>query len=397
MPEPSSPNGTIIKSLIHISPGNIPSQAANTMQVMKMAEALSKKVRNYELITSGDILSIITRKEPDFWEWYGAHKKFPITRMPVYLRKKPFSEHYCGGKPYYLLAALYSIIKAPALIYVRSYYGISIILHKTDLPVIWEHHTTLPEYVFQDLSKRRNFIGFITATAELAGMAVKGGISPEKIIVEQSAVDLQNFLPYRDKEQARKNINLTGDRPVVTYVGHLYDKKGIPTILDVAELMPSIDFMLVGGWENDVERVREACVGRNLNNVHLIGHVIQPELPDYFYASDVLILPTGDHPDHTLMGSQLKLFEYMASRRPFVASALPTIKTVLRDGINALLAEPDNAASFSDAIKRLIDEPELADRLSEQAYKDVQYHTWDKRAERILKFAEGRLSRLLKD
>jgi glycosyltransferase involved in cell wall biosynthesis len=361
------------------------------MQVMKMAEALSKKVRNYELITSGDVLSIIARREPDFWEWYGISNRFVITRMPVYLRKKPFSEHYCGGKSYYLLAALYSVIKAPALIYVRSIAGIGVILHKTGLPVIWEHHTILPEYVFQNLSNYRNLIGFITTTPELAGMAIKAGMAPEKIIVEQSAVNLQNFLPYRDKEEARRSINLRADRPVVTYVGHLFDKKGIPTILDVAGLMPSVDFMLVGGWETDVERVRGICAVRNLNNVRLIGHVFQPDLPDYFYASDVLILPTGDHPDHTLMGSQLKLFEYMASRRPFVASALPTIRTVLRDGINALLAEPDNAASFRDAIKRLIDDSELGDRISEQAYRDVQYYTWDKRAERILQFAENRL------
>lgn len=380
-----------LKSLIYISPGSIPSQSAHTMQIMKMAEALSKKAQDFELITSGDILSILTRKNPDFWEWYGTRHQFRMTRMPVYLRKKPFSNHYCGSKTYYLLAALYSIIKAPALIYVRSYSGIGIILNKTGLPVIWEHHTILPESVFKNLSNYRNLIGFITTTPALESIAIRGGLSPEKILVEQSAVDLQNFLPYRDKTKSRRNINLTGHRPIVTYVGHLYERKGIMTILDVAALMPSCDFMLVGGWEEDVERVRDACKNRNIINVRLIGHVIQNNLPDYYYASDVLILPTSDHPDHTLMGSQLKLFEYMASRRPFVASALPTIKTVLSDGINTLLAEPDNALSFRDAIKKLLDDSELGTRISERAYKDVQYYTWEKRAERILTFAEGRL------
>lgn len=392
MSNTSSQKSAAIKSLIHISPGSVPSQSAHTTQIMKMAEALSKKVKDFELITSGDILSILTRKKPDFWEWYGIHHQFPITRIPVYLRKKRYSQHYCGGKPYYLLAALYSIIKAPTLIYVRSVSGIDIILNKTNLPVIWEHHTILPEYLFQNLSKNRNFIGFITTTAELADMATKGGVSPEKILVEQSAVDLENFLPYRNKQDARRNTNSPGNRPVITYVGHLYDRKGIPTILDVAALMPSCDFVLVGGWEKDVERVRETCKIRKQNNVRLIGHIPQPKLPDYFYAADVLILPTSDHPDHTLMGSQLKLFEYMASRRPFVASALPTIKTIIRDGINAILAEPGNARSFRYGIEKLINDSILGERISEQAYKDVQYYTWEKRAERILTFAEERLS-----
>lgn len=392
MPSTFAHQDTAIKSLIHISPGSIPSQFAHSMQIMKMAEAISKKVKDFELITSGDIVSALTGKKPDFREWYGLRHQFRIIRIPTYFKKKPFSTHYCGGKPYYLLAALYAKIKSPTLIYLRSLAGIEIILKKTNLPLIWEHHTLLPDTFFRNIVKNRNLIGFISATAELAEIAIKGGMSPERILIEQSAVDLENFLPYQTKPQARSKIGITENSPIVVYVGHLYDKKGIPTLLDVAALMPSCKFILVGGWEDDVEKVREICRKRKLDNIQLIGHVVQSKLPDYFYAADVLIMPTNDHIDHTLMGSQLKLFEYMASRRPFVASALPSVKSVIRDGVNALLAEPGNAQSFRDAIEKLINDPDLSERISRQAFEDVQYYTWDIRAERILKFAEEKLS-----
>lgn len=392
MPNNFAHQFTSIKSLIHISPGSIPSQYAHSMQIMKAAEAISKKVKDFELITSGDIVSALTGKNPDFREWYGLHHQFRIIRIPTYFKKKPFTTHYCGRKLYYLLAALYAKIKSPTLIHMRSLAGIEIILKKTNLPLIWEHHDLLPEAFFRNIVKNRNLIGFVSTTPELAEIAIKGGMSPEKILIEKNAVDLENFLPYHTKPQARSNIGITESSPIVIYVGHLYDKKGIPTLLDIAALMPSCKFILVGGWKDDVERVREICRKRKLDNIKSIGHVVQSKLYDYFYAADILIMPTSDHINHTLMGSQLKIFEYMASRRPFVASALPSIKSVLRDGVNALLAEPGNAQSFKYATEKLINDRELSDRLTQQAYEDVQYYTWDIRAERILKFAEEKLS-----
>ncbi len=380
-----------IKSLIHISPGSIPSQYAHTVQIMKMAEALSRQVRNFELLTSGDLLSILTRRKAAFQELYGLHNRFPITRIPMHVAKKySLSDHYCGGTLYYRLSALYCMMKSPSLIYARTFAGLEIIL-KTGLPVLWEHHTTLDERFFQNIGIYPNLIGIIATTTNLGDIAVGGGFPPDRILVEQNAVDLDNFEPYRTKEEARRTINLDSNRPVVTYVGHLYERKGTTIILDVAALMPSCDFVFVGGWEEDVKILREACTARKLENVRLVGHVNQPGLRDYFYAADILILPTTDHPDHTIMGSQLKLFEYMASRRPFVASALPSTKTVVRDGVNALLAEPGNPSSFKTAIQRLIDDPGLAERLSQQAYENVQYYTWDKRAARILEFASKKL------
>ncbi len=246
--------------------------------------------------------------------------------------------------------------------------------------------------LFQNIGTYPNLIGLVATTTTLGDIAVGGGLSPDKILVEQNAVDLGSFQPYKTKDEARKILNLDTGRPLVTYVGHLYERKGSGTILDTAALMPSCDFILVGGWEKDVEALKETCAARKLDNIRLTGHLSQAVLKDYFYAADVLILPTMDHPDHTVMGSQLKLFEYMASRRPFVASALPSMKAVVKDGVNALLAEPGNASSFSGAIKRLLEDPDLGERLSAEAYKDVQYYTWDKRAERILGFAEKMLS-----
>jgi glycosyltransferase involved in cell wall biosynthesis len=81
----------------------------------------------------------------------------------------------------------------------------------------------------------------------------------------------------------------------------------------------------------------------------------------------------------------------MAAGTPIVASDLPTVREVLTDGDNALLVPPEDAASMAAAIRRLLVNPGLADRLRRTAYEQVQALTWDARAARIIE-ALGRLT-----
>jgi len=64
---------------------------------------------------------------------------------------------------------------------------------------------------------------------------------------------------------------------------------------------------------------------------------------------------------------------------------LPVIREILNEN-NAVFVEPDNAESLMQGIKKVLTNKELADKLKTQAYQDVQNYTWQKRAEKILKF-----------
>jgi glycosyltransferase involved in cell wall biosynthesis len=81
--------------------------------------------------------------------------------------------------------------------------------------------------------------------------------------------------------------------------------------------------------------------------------------------------------------SPLKLFEYMASGRPIVASDLPSLREVLRHEENALLAEPGNPQALVAGIQRIKDDAALGQRLAAQARADVAQFTWARRAERL--------------
>jgi len=65
--------------------------------------------------------------------------------------------------------------------------------------------------------------------------------------------------------------------------------------------------------------------------------------------------------------------------------------TVLRDQENALLVEANEPLSFKEAIVNLFEKPSLASTITEGAFQEAQYFTWDSRAERVLQFAREKL------
>jgi glycosyltransferase involved in cell wall biosynthesis len=380
-----------LKSIIYISPGNLPSLWAHTVQIAKMSQAFSRKIKDFELLTSGDIWSIGKGMDIEFQNFYGLQERYKLTRIPHYLRVKyPLSKTHNDGL-YCKLAVIYACFKKPSLIYTRSPRVVELLL-KIGKPVFYEYHGLIKEdYLQLQFLKDKNLIGMVTISSKLAENYIQLGLDPDKVLVAHSAVDLNIFLPYQEKDLARQKISLPLDAKIILYSGHLYDTKGIPTILKIARMMPEYKFVLVGGWVDDINRVKENVQKEDLRNVYIIGHVPQSELASYLYAGDIMILPTSKSWNLAEVTSPLKLFEYMAVKKPIVASALPNIMTVLRDGENSLLAEPDNALSFQEAIVNLFENPLLASTIAECAFQEVQNFTWDNRADQVLQFASKRL------
>ena len=83
----------------------------------------------------------------------------------------------------------------------------------------------------------------------------------------------------------------------------------------------------------------------------------------------------------------MKLFEYMASHRPIVASDISSIREIV-DEKSAVLVVPDEPQALAKAIDSLLKIPKIGDEIAAQAFEDVSNHTWDARAKRILNFIE---------
>jgi glycosyltransferase involved in cell wall biosynthesis len=166
----------------------------------------------------------------------------------------------------------------------------------------------------------------------------------------------------------------------------LYPWKGVDLVVEAVAALPDTRALIIGGHEQepDLARVKDCaaqleCAPR----ITFTGLLPPPEVSARLRDADVLVLPNPASAVSNAYTSPLKLFEYMASGRPIVASDLPSIREVLTDGRNALLVAPGNPQALTAAIRRLMEDRALGARVARQALEDVHAYTWEKRAERL--------------
>ena len=172
----------------------------------------------------------------------------------------------------------------------------------------------------------------------------------------------------------------------IGYAGHLYPWKGVDLIIEAIVALQDTRALIVGGHEREPDLARLRQQAKDLDcasRVTFTGPVPPPQVAARLREADVLILPNRASAISTEFTSPLKLFEYMASGHPIVASDLPAFREILRDGENALLVEAGNPQALVAGITRIKDDRELGARLARQAAADVQDYTWARRAERL--------------
>lgn len=200
--------------------------------------------------------------------------------------------------------------------------------------------------------------------------------------VEQNAVDLTEF-PVLDQQAAREKLGLPQDNKIIVYTGHLYGWKGVDTLAEAARRL-SHDTLVyfVGGTDGDITSFGARYA--EILNLRMAGRKLHSEIPYWQAAADVLVLPnTGKEDISKYYTSPMKLFEYMASMRPIVASDLPSVRELLSEE-NAVLVAPDDASALAHAIGTVLADGAQGHTIASRARADVETHTWDARAGRVL-------------
>ncbi|MEO6212246.1 MAG: glycosyltransferase family 4 protein [Vicinamibacterales bacterium] len=172
----------------------------------------------------------------------------------------------------------------------------------------------------------------------------------------------------------------------IAYAGHLYAWKGVDVLVRAVAQLPATHALIIGGHEEepDIGRLRALASELGIaDRVTFAGHVAPANVAAHLAAAAVLVLPNPASAISNRFTSPLKMFEYMAAGRAIVASDLPAIREVLRDNENALLVEPGNVDALAHGVRRLLDDRELAARLSRAAFADAPQYSWSRRAERL--------------
>jgi glycosyltransferase involved in cell wall biosynthesis len=377
-----------MKRIACIAPSYLPSRRANTFQVMKMAGALVELGHTVQMIVPlpggrhpenlGTGLAW-----PDLGEHYGLRVEFGIEWVPVSVPLR--------GYDFGLRAASRTRAFESDLVFTRHPQAAAAAVLRR-LPTILEVHDVphgkmgplLMRLFLRSRGARRLVV---ISDALLADLAREFRLPQAPFaVVERDGVDLDRFADLPGPEAARTALGLP-ERFTAGYTGHLYAGRGVETILDLAGRLPAVQFLLVGGRDADLARVRSAAAG--LENVSLPGFVPNVDLPTYQAACDVLLMPYGEKVAASSGGdiaaylSPMKLFEYLAAGRPILSSDLPVLREVL-DEDTAVLLPPGDVDAWAAALADLRADPAHRARLGAAAKTAAAGYDWRARAERIL-------------
>jgi len=381
----------------YIANARIPTEKAHGYQITKMCEEFARAGADVELIVPRKKSNHI---KEDAFSYYGLERNFRIRYLdtPDFVRLNP----YIGRFSWYLQVIGYlanlAFLKADekSVIYTRDA-AIAWLMGLRGYRSFYEAHAFPGRYtsLYENFLKKTT--GVIVLTQFLKRKHINLGVSQENILVEPDAVDMNKFDIDLGKQEARQKLGLPLDRKLIGYTGNfrmMGKDKGLNDILKALQTVPQKNhnhlLVAVGGSEKDIQYYSDLAKELGVDDrVQLMSRVDLAQLAIYQKAFDIMVMSYPDIRHYREHLSPLKLFEYMASQRPIVASDLPSITEILNSQ-NSFLCQPDDPDDLARQINFVLGNPEEGEKRAVQAYKDVQEYTWEKRAERVLIFMETR-------
>lgn len=366
--------------IVAIAGSAIPSDTANSIQVMKACNALVQLGHGVHLIVTGD-----GGRETD-WESLARH--YGLTH--------PFEIEWLtsSSRRLFTFNSVRRALKLkPDLIYTwfpqSAVFGLLF-----GKPTIFEAHLQPtgrfgPAWhrAFASIRGKKRVACITDALRKTLDHDFGMHLRADEVVIAPNGVELERFASLPDPVSARRDLGLR-EAPTVLCAGHLYAGRGANLFLQLAKSLSDAHFVWVGGRASDVEEWKRKAAG--LSNVSFVGFVPNVELPRYLAAADVLLMPyarsilgsSGDASSASV-ASPMKMFEYMAAGRAILTSDLPVIREVLDDS-SATFAPPENAPAWIAALKSLLADPARRAALASTARRDVEKYTWLARTQKIL-------------
>jgi glycosyltransferase involved in cell wall biosynthesis len=366
--------------IVHISATFPPQQTGTGVVCYQNALALAQR---------GHQVSVITAQYPlDGWQ---DPAELQVRRLPALLR--------IGNAP--LLPGLLDVgqvdlihLHHPFIFGAEIVWAVARLRH---IPYVLTHHNDL----IGDGARTHLFAAY----SSISGRVVPAGASKFAVVSHDHAyscglaplfqrraadvveipngVDVELFQPGLDPTSLRRRLGVPDGSNVLLFVGALdraHHMKGVTRLLTALAEMAQKDAVLVVVGDGDLreryeaDSVRLGVAGR----VRFAGTVQHAELPLYYAASDVLVLPSSSE------SFGIVLIEAMACGRPVVTYDVPGARAVVSDGEDGLLVPCGTTVELAHALDLLLGNATLRARMGIAGRRKVcAGYTWPAIAERL--------------
>lgn len=279
------------------------------------------------------------------------------------------------------------------------------------VPHLYDMHSSLPQQLsnfryafgrwFRPWFERRErqtlaeSQAVITICQALQDQVTALGAGGKSVLIENVMGGHTDEAATLDASQVRATWGLRPDQPVILYTGTFEPYQGLDLLMDAAARLklthPSAAVLVAGGEPAQVTRA--AARARALDAPMVFaGQQPAREIPAFIDAANILVSPRVGGTN-----TPLKIYTYLQSGKPIVATDLETHRQVL-DQTTALLVRPDPEA-LAVGLARLLDDPSLGRRLAAAAaalsrarYSREQFLEKTSRAYALLRAGESRPS-----
>jgi len=365
--------------IVAMAGSTIPSDTANSLQVMKACQALVQIGHEVMLLVPG-----AKNTSVDLQKHYGLQTDFPIEWLSSASRRM-FTWDSTRRARALKAELIYSWFPQSAV------FGLL-----AGLPVVFEIHIQptgffgpLWHRAFANLRGHKRLVSITHALVDILEREFYMHFHSDQVVIAPNGVDLERFTSLPDAVTARRQIGMR-EVPTIMCTGHLYAGRGADLFLALARTIPNAHFVWVGGRPEDIEIWKQRAETNGISNITFTGFIPNRNLPLHQAAADILLMPysrsimgSSGTADSAAVASPMKMFEYMATGRAIVSAYLPVIREILNEH-NAVFCKPDDINSWKSALERLLKDEDLRDQLGRQARHDAQGYTWIARAQRIM-------------
>jgi glycosyltransferase involved in cell wall biosynthesis len=375
--------------IYYVANVRMPTEKAHGIQLAKMCEALIEQGADLELIVP-DVPNELGQSVREF---YNLRCDIPLKKLPCIKldAKGPWAFNLrafsFAVSSYVYLAIKYLRGERNAVCYTIdldqfSYFTLPL----SGFPTFLEAHGSKVRTFFTKLFFRLCDGVIANSPGTLVGIKkmFSNELNDYRTMVHHNGIDLSSYQALPSKETARAKLGLPQNKKIVLYVGRFYDWKGLGITTRAATFVPGeVIWVFVGG---NADEFRQAAGVSLPSTGRAMGSRPYREIPIWLAGADtLLVLGTQENEYSWLETSPMKLFEYMASGRPIVASATPANKEIVSDR-EVFFYTPDDERALAAAISRSIQEPKQAALKAAASLDRVKLYTWENRAREVLDF-----------
>jgi glycosyltransferase involved in cell wall biosynthesis len=356
-----------------------PSSNPSSIQVVNTCGALAQLSNRVKLIVPS------TGQNVSLSKFYGINKSPKLIKLK-YFNKFPL------GIYYYLFSffsILYAIFDKTELYITRNIFNLILLNILKKRVIIEIHHDLhnegrlvkfLCKYI--NVFNKKNIVKIVAITNAVKKYLVENfNIDSKKIEVISSASSLK-FKFNKLKKKKFYNIG---------YFGSLDSSKGTNFIIKLAKKDKFNKYLIYGGSQYDVSRLKKRGIPNNLKINHSVHY---GRLKPIISKMDILLMPSNTKKIRSIgkignivkFTSPLKLFDYLASGKLIISSNVSVFKEILSDGKNCLVVNNFNINNWIKKINKAKFETSKINNIKRNAFELSKKYTYLKRAEKILDF-----------